>query len=115
MTHRNRKVGWLGETLPLLCLFAGLALFVSFASPADDDLQQESAPCCRYLRVTLSKATHAADVVVRTNSSTAAVVAGRQVLPHLPAWVSATIGCVLLPDRIYVQQSGDLPPPRFPL
>jgi len=112
MTHRNSKAGWLGETLPLVCLFAGLALFASIASPADDDLQQESAPCRRHQRVTLSKPTHAVGVVVRTTSSTAAVVAGPHVR-RLPTWVSAAIDCVLLPDGIHIRQSGDLSPPRF--
>ncbi len=113
MKGHSKKSGSLGETFHyLICLFASLALFISLASPADDALQQESAPRRRHQPVTLSKATHAAGVVVRTTSSKAAVVTVPQVR-RLPAWVSATIDCVLLPDRIHVRQSGDLPPPRF--
>ena len=111
MTQCNSKVG-LGETLSLVCLFAGLTLFVSIASPADDDLQQESAPCRRHRPVTLSKAAHPAGVVVRATSSTAAVVAAPRAR-RLPDWASATINYVLLTDTIHVRQSGDLPPPRF--
>ena len=112
MTHHNSKAGWLDETLPLVCLFAFLALFVSIASPADDDLQQESAPCRRHRPVTLSKANHATDVVVRTTPSNAGAVADPQIR-RLPTWVSATIDCVPLRDRIHTRQSGDLPPPCF--
>jgi hypothetical protein len=112
MMHRNSKAGWLGKTLPLVCLFAGLALFASIASPADDDLQQESAPCRRHQPVTLSRANHAPGVVVGATSSTAAVVAGPRVR-RLPVWVSPTIDCVALPDRIHIRLSCDLPPPSF--
>ena len=113
MTGLNKKAGGLGEILPLVCLFASLALFVSIASPADDDLQQESAPCPRHQPVTLSKATHQVDVLTRTTSCTATLVAGPRVRP-VPAWVSATIERVLLQDRIHIRQSGDLPPPFLP-
>jgi hypothetical protein len=112
MTGRSKKAGRLSETLPLICLFASLALFVSFASPADDDLQQESAPCRRHQPVTLSKATHPVDVLARTTSCTATLVTGPRVR-HVPAWVSATIEGVRLQDRIHIRQSGDLPPPFF--
>jgi hypothetical protein len=112
MTGINKKAGRLGEILPLACLFATLALFVSIASPADDDLQQESAPCRRHQPVTLLKATHHVDVLTRTTSSTATLVAGPRVRP-VPEWVSATIERVLLQDRIHIRQSSDLPPPSF--
>jgi len=112
MTHHNSKAGWLDETLPLVCIFALLALFVSIASPADDDLQQESAPCRRHRPVTLLRANHATSVMVWTTPSNAAVVADPQ-MRCLPTWVSATIDCVQLQDRIHTRQSGDLPPPRL--
>lgn len=111
-TDQSNKAGLLGKILHLICLCASLALFISIASPADDDLQQESALCHRHQSATLLKANHPADVVAPILSCTSVRVAGPG-MRFMPAWVLTTVVAVLLPDRIHVRQRGDLPPPRF--
>ena len=111
VTSHGKKSRHFEKTLQLIWLFASLALLVSLASPADDDLQQESLPCRKHQSDTVSKATHRADALVRIPSSTGASVA-RPRVRTLCTWVSATTEHVLLPDNI-CRLAADLPPPTF--
>ena len=112
MTGRSKKTGFAGETLHLACLCASLALFISLASPADDALQQESAPCRRHQSVTLLKATHPVDAPARIRACPSVSATGPR-LQATPARLLTTALDLLFSDSIQGRQRADLPHPQF--
>lgn len=112
MTDQGKKTRFFGRTLHVICLCASLALFISIASPEDDDFQQESVPCSKYQTFKLIAISHPADVASRIASYPSAPVA-RLRIQFTPAWLLSKIERILLSGRTGVPQKNDLPPPSF--
>jgi len=112
MTDQGTKARFFGRTLHFICLCASLALFISIASPEDDDFQQESVPCGKYQTFKLIAISHPADVPSRIASYPSAAVALLRI-QFTPAWLLSNIDRILLSGRTAVPQRNDLPPPAL--
>ena len=110
MTNRS----WRFRTLPgffnLIFLFCSLALFISIASPADDAVQQEAAPCRPRHVVRVSNTNRT--VPSQSRSIPARAAASEQLSFPPTHHIGINMESVLLPDEIQAHQTGDRAPPR---
>jgi hypothetical protein len=110
MTNRSWRFRTLPGFLNPIFLFCSLALFVSIASPADDAVQQEAAPCRLRHVGRVSKTNPPAPT--QSRSIPARATASVQ-LPFAPTHqVGINLESVLPPDEIQAHQTGDRAPPR---
>jgi hypothetical protein len=112
MTNRSWRFRTLPVTLRIFLVFCSLALLVSVASPADDAIQQEAAPCRTRHVVRVSKTSR--PVPPQPSRTTPALATPSVRLPFAPAhYAGLTAGSILLPDETYPRHIGERGPPCF--
>jgi len=111
MTNRSWQSRILPRIFHLIIILCSLALLASIASPEDDAVQHEAAPCRPRHVVRLSKASRSTPPLSRSLPARAAAVVG---LPFEPArHVRITSESILLRNETHTRQARDRAPPCF--
>jgi hypothetical protein len=99
------------RALRLIALCGSLAVLISVASPADDAVQHELAPCrARHVARILKVSHPAAQSTLKISTCTTPAVRSPR-LPTRRTWIPTEN--VQFSDGIYSLLTGDRSPPRF--